>query len=305
MTSTRIAIGRYGAKLEAKDALGQNLATYVADFNCPAPPAGTATTTTQTTVTVPVGNADFDAEVECANTEKYKSIGGSDDILTFCSRKFSEDVYEFLMLVPTGREWGALGFNTAKAMAGLQLMWLGVEDGTPSLKYKTAEGYFAPADSLDQPENTDVEIANTAKGLQARWKRPVKQGSLFDLTEGTATYTIIYAGKAGAVGGFGQHDEKKYVGAGTDLAEAGASVSVKSYSATNGNLAHGALMILAWACMTPIGTFFMKYGKHLPVRSSFCCLFFQAFFVLTNDSQSARFKKASVTTTFAWVWSYL
>jgi hypothetical protein len=191
-----------------------------------------------------------------------KRVAGSDsDPLVFCAKKVTDTEYEFIMNVRPGQSWGAVGFNTGGAvMTGTEIMWLGVEDGEATLKYKLAAGQFTPADSVEQPN--DVEVANTANGIQARWKRPVKQTGLIDLTDGTSALTIIYAAKAGAVGGFAQHDVK--LSTTTDLAEPGASVSAKSFSATKGNLAHGALMILAWACMTPIGTFFMKYGKHLP-----------------------------------------
>jgi len=51
----------------------------------------------------------------------------------------------------------------------------------------------------------------------------------------------------------------------TNLASAGAvGAAAASKVATKGNLAHGALMILAWGCLSPVGTVFMKYGKHLP-----------------------------------------
>ena len=48
-----------------------------------------------------------------------------------------------------------------------------------------------------------------------------------------------------------------------------ASSDVRVSKATVGNLAHGGLMIFAWACLSPIGISFMKYGKHLPASTWF------------------------------------
>ena len=245
----------YSDKLTAGEDLGVN-AIFTAPYDCsggapPAPPPAA------------VVNADFDVAKLCADTETYKTINEAG--LTFCSKYDAATGYEFLLLVKPDFAWGAVGFNTVYKMIGTEVMWLGVEDGAASLKYKQATAKQTPtdyADADDQPQGADV--ANTLAGIQARWTRPLSQGSLMTLTDDTSAVQIITAWKTGTPGTFGIHSSKAQVAAETNLAAAGSSSSATLGSATKGNLAHGALMILAWGCFSPIGTMFMKYGKHLP-----------------------------------------
>ena len=94
-----------------------------------------------------------------------------------------------------GYQWGAVGFNTAYKMIGTEVMWLGVEDGAASLKYKQATATAQPGDLADQPQA--AEAANTAAGLQARWTRPLTQGDLMVLEADTSNIQLIVAWKAG------------------------------------------------------------------------------------------------------------
>jgi hypothetical protein len=78
--------------------------------------------------------------------------------------------------------------------------------------------------------------------------------------------------QAGFYGAFsGKHSKTPITFADFDLQAAGsAGAAVEALKGNSKNLAHGALMIFAWACLSPIGSMFMRYGKHLPAR---CLLF--------------------------------
>ena len=209
----------------------------------------------------------FDAAALCADKAAYSIPTPSKvDGVTFCAKYIeSTSAYEFVMLVKPGLAWGAVGFNSKGAMKGTEVMWLGVENGLPSLQYKMASSYATPANTADQPQSVTAE--NVAAGIQAKWTRKLVEGGLTVLTDDTAALNILFVSKAGTPGGaFAKHDKTEIISS-VNLAVAGASSgeAVQEIKGTAGNLAHGALMILAWACFSPIGVMFMKYGKHLPL----------------------------------------
>lgn len=254
--------------------MGGTKAIWVEDFDCgtpdPAPPTAAPPTAAPTPAPPPPPTDDgtFSAADLCADEALYTNVASSTvDGVTFCSRLLADGAsYEFVMLVKPDLAWGAVGFNSGTKMPGTEVMWLGVENAQATLKYKTAPSYDEPVNVAGEvPQDATVE--NVPAGTQARWTRPFKQGELAELTVDTSAYNIMFASKAGAQGsGFSYHNKREVLSS-INLAIPGASAGtvVQTVKATAGNLAHGGLMIFAWACLSPIGISFMKYGKHLPV----------------------------------------
>ena len=181
--------------------------------------------------------------------------------ITFCSQiNPAKDTYTFLMGVEPGKQYGAVGLNSGFSMAGTNMMVLSVVGGKATLEYKKATSYTTPSNVADQP--TDAECSNDAtQGLVCKWTRKVDTIWTADMS----SKTLVFASKSGGFsGGFAEHDKKASIKK-FNAAKAGASGAGEANPgfATKGNLAHGALMILAWIVFSPMGTAFARYGKHL------------------------------------------
>jgi hypothetical protein len=206
--------------------------------------------------------------VEECQDETYTTIGTHPGMLA-CYKPVGDGAYTFIML--THGQYGAIGFNGGVKMPGTRFMAVTKAGSTAGVQYYRTNQYTGVG-KVGGPDDAEVEVAccgEKGNSMAAKWT--VKELCL-SKDENTTTCipmeelvkgTFIFAYKAGASGSLGRHDFDGK-GGGSCAFKAGSKCTLDTaLPATQGNLVHGCLMILAWIVFSPIGTLFARYLKHI------------------------------------------
>eukprot|EP00039_Didymoeca_costata_P032029 m.36600 g.36600 ORF g.36600 m.36600 type:complete len:614 (-) comp9156_c0_seq1:1321-3162(-) len=228
-------------------------------------------TVTQTTTTLTTVKSDIDVPRDFTTSNSIV-VGSDGEPTLYLKHEESRGGYLVGLLVPTGYRFLAVGFQESgvSTMSGNQIATVYLENGVVKCDRRRAEGRNFPGVSSITLQ--DVETKKTDTNLQCVFFRPYSIGNDW-LNWETDDLQARIMSNEGDFGAFEKHNippSASTVGVLPSVANGNIAVAANTFKfATKGNIAHGAIMILAWMLLSPIGTIFARYAKHIGGRNWF------------------------------------
>lgn len=184
----------------------------------------------------------------------------NDNICTWI-QSVDTNTVQFTVLVSEALGWGAVGFGNGASMTGTTMFILYNVDDTVTVSHRTAESRSLPTPQ-DNSAITVLDAATNAFGYGATFNVQLNQPGVMALeTEGNNVYIWATGStppdSSDIDSSFGIHDGRGSFSFNPATGAAATATSALSISV----ILHGAIMIVAWLFLTPVGIIIARYFK--------------------------------------------